>query len=229
MLEKDKARLSAIHAAIGHARTPYAESGRLPYYFDANGRYENKDTLLRLLDHARAIGAFDQIALLEEPFPEELEIDIGDIPVRVAADESAHTDADALRRIQMGYKAIALKPIAKTFSMSLKIARLAHEHGVPCFCADLTVNPLLVEWNKNVAARLAPFPGLGLGLLETNGHQNYRNWEAMRACHPAPDAPWARTARGVFELDADFYARSGGIFETSPHYAALLGLADDGR
>ncbi len=222
MLEKDKARLSAIHAAIGGARTPYSTSGKLPYYFDANGRYESKETLLRLLEHARAIGAFEQIALLEEPFPEELEIDISDIPVRIAADESAHTDADALKRIQMGYTAIALKPIAKTFSMSLKIAQLAHERGVPCFCADLTVSPLLVEWNKNVAARLAPFPGLGLGLVETNGHQNYRNWETMLSYHPAPDAPWARTTRGVFELGADYYAQSGGVFAVSPHYEAMF-------
>ncbi len=222
MLEKDKARLSAIHAAIGQTRTPYTASGKLPYYLDANGRYESKDALQRLLDHARAIGAFVQIALVEEPFPEELEVDIRDIPARVAADESAHTDADALKRIQMGYTAIALKPIAKTFSMSLKIARLAHERGVPCFCADLTVNPLLVEWNKAVAARLAPFPGLGLGLVETNGHQNYRHWERMRSYHPAPDAPWARTQRGVFELDADYYARSGGIFDPVPHYEAMF-------
>ena len=223
MLEKDMARISAIHAAIGDARTPYTANGKLPYYFDANGRYESKETLLRLLDHTKAIGAFDQIALIEEPFPEELEIDIRDIPVRVAADESAHTDLDALKRIQMGYSAIALKPIAKTFSMSLKIAQLAHEHGVPCFCADLTVSPLLVEWNKNVAARLAPFPGLGIGLIETNGHQNYRNWETMRGYHPRADAPWARTQRGVFELDADYYAQSGAVLQPSPHFDAMFG------
>lgn len=223
MLEKDMARISAIHAAIGDARTPYTANGKLPYYFDANGRYESKETLQRLLDHTKAIGAFDQIALVEEPFPEELEIDIRDIPVRVAADESAHTDRDALKRIQMGYSAIALKPIAKTFSMSLKIAQLAHEHGVPCFCADLTVSPLLVEWNKNVAARLAPFPGLGIGLIETNGHQNYRNWETMRGYHPRADAPWARTQRGVFELDADYYAQSGAVLQPSPHFEAMFG------
>ena len=222
MLEKDKARLTAIHAAIGGARTPHTANGRLPYYFDANGRYESKDTLLRLLDHAQKIGAFDQIALLEEPFPEELEVDISDVPVRVAADESAHTDKDALKRIQMGYKAIALKPIAKTFSMSLKIAQLAHERGVPCFCADLTVSPLLVEWNKNVAARLAPFPGLGLGLVETNGHQNYRNWEKLRGHHPAPNASWAVPRRGVFELNDDYYAQSGGVFEPSAHYEQMF-------
>ena len=222
MLEKDKARISAIHAAIGDARTPYTANGKLPYYFDANGRYESKDTLQRLIDHTKAIGAFDQIALIEEPFPEELEIDIRDIPARVAADESAHTDRDALKRIQMGYTAIALKPIAKTFSMSLKIAQVAHEHGVPCFCADLTVSPLLVEWNKAVAARLAPFPGLGLGLLETNGHQNYRNWETMRGYHPRAAAPWARTQRGVFELDADYYAQSGAVLQSSAHYEAMF-------
>ena len=223
MLEKDMARITAIHAAIGDARTPYTANGKLPYYFDANGRYESKETLQRLLDHTKAIGAFDQIALVEEPFPEELEIDIRDIPVRVAADESAHTDRDALKRIQMGYSAIALKPIAKTFSMSLKIAQLAHEHGVPCFCADLTVSPLLVEWNKNVAARLAPFPGLGIGLIETNGHQNYRNWETMRGYHPRAGAPWARTQRGVFELDADYYAQSGAVLQPSPHFEAMFG------
>lgn len=222
MLEKDKARLSAIHAAIGHARTPYTASGKLPYYFDANGRYESKETLLKLLDHARAIGAFDQIAVMEEPFPEELEVDVSDIPVRLAADESAHTDRDALKRIEMGYKAIALKPIAKTFSMSLKIAQLAHERGVPCFCADLTVSPTLVEWNKAVAARLAAFPGLGLGLVETNGHQNYRHWDALRARLPAPHAPWTQTQRGVFELDADYYARSGGVLEPQPAYEAMF-------
>jgi L-alanine-DL-glutamate epimerase-like enolase superfamily enzyme len=222
MLEKDKSRISAIHAEIGQARTPYTANGKLPYYFDANGRYESKDALLRLIDHTKQIGAFDQIALIEEPFPEELEIDISDIPARIAADESAHTDHDALKRIQMGYKAIALKPIAKTLSMSLKIAQLAHERGVPCFCADLTVTPILVEWNKNVAARLAPFPGLGLGLVETNGHQNYKNWETLRTYHPAPDAPWARTARGVLKLGPEFYARSGGIFDAAPHYAGLF-------
>ena len=222
MLEKDKARLSAIHKAIGHVQTHYSKDGRLPYYFDANGRYEKKETLLRLLDHARKIGAFEQIVLIEEPFPEELEMDVADIPVRLASDESAHTDEDAIRRIQMGYGAIALKAIAKTLSMTMKIAQAAYERDVPCFCADLTVNPILVEWNKNVAARLAPFPGLGLGLLETNGHQNYRNWETMVGYHPYPDAPWRNAKEGVFTLNDDYYIKSGGIFTESAHYRELV-------
>ena len=222
MLEKDKERLTAIHNAIGKSRTSYTKDGKLPYYFDANGRYEKKDSLMKLLDHAKKIGAFDQIAIIEEPFPEELEIDITDIPVRIAADESAHTDIDTLRRIQMGYRAIALKAIAKTLSMTLKINKVAFENNIPCFCADLTVNPILVEWNKNVAARLTPFPGIGLGLVETNGHQNYRNWATMRTYHPYPDASWANTRNGVFELNEDYYNKSGGIFIQSPHYEKMF-------
>ena len=222
MLEKDKARLSAIHEAIGHMETQYTESGKLPYYFDANGRYEEKETLLKLLDHARKIGAYDQIAIIEEPFPEEKEIDVSDIEIRLAADESAHTDKDALERIEMGYRAIALKAIAKTLSMTMKIANVAKEHGVPCFCADLTVNPILVDWNKAVAARLDPFPGLGLGLLETNGHQNYKNWATMFSYHPNNGASWTQTRKGVFELNKDYYKKSGGILTESEHYMNMF-------
>ena len=223
MLEKDKARLSAIHQAIGQARTSYSEKGKLPYYFDANGRYEQKDTLLQLLDHADRIGALDQIAIIEEPFPEEADIEVGDIGVRIAADESAHTDKDARKRIEMGYQAIALKAITKTLSMTMKIAQVAHERNVPCFCADLTVNPILVEWNKNVAARLAPFPGLhGLGLMETNGHQNYRHWAEMETYYPFPEADWTQAEEGVYHLDDTYYAQSGGIFAPSSHYQQLF-------
>ena len=224
MLEKDKARLTAIHQAIGDIKTSYTENGKLPYYFDANGRYEKKETLMKLLDHAKSIGAFDQIAIIEEPFPEELEIDVSDIPVRLASDESAHTVEDAVKRIEMGYKAIALKAIAKTLSMTMKIAQAAHERNIPCFCADLTVNPVLVEWNKNVAARLASFPGIGnLGLVESNGHQNYLNWNKMLSYHPRNDAPWIKVKKGVYELDKEFYKTGGGIFDPMPHYEEMFG------
>ena len=222
MLEKDIARLTAIHKAIGHYRTPHTESGKLPYYFDANGRYESKETLLQLIDHAKKIGAFDQIVLIEEPFPESSDIDVFDIPVRLATDESAHTDKDALERIEMGYKAIALKPIAKTMSMTMKIADVAKRHNVPCFCADLTVNPILIDWNKNIAARLDPFPGLGTGLMETNGHQNYKNWKTMESYHPFSNANWRKTGNGVFNLDNDFYEKSGGVLIDSEHYMNLF-------
>ncbi len=222
MLEKDMERLTAIHKAIGHYRTPHTESGKLPYYFDANGRYENKETLFRLIDHARKIWAFDQIAIIEEPFPEHPGIDVTDIPVRLATDESAHTDKDALERIEMGYKAVALKPIAKTMSMTMKIANIAKLHQVPCFCADLTVNPILVDWNKNIAARLDSFPGLRTGLMETNGHQNYKNWKMMERYHPFSNADWRKPENGAFTLNDDFYRKSGGVLTDSEHYLDLF-------
>ena len=140
----------------------------------------------------------------------------------MAADESAHTERDAKVRIEMGYSAIALKAVAKTLSMSLKIAQIAHQHRIPCFCADLTVNPILVEWNKNVAARLAPLPGLQCGILETNGHQNYKRWRALESYHPFPGAEWAGAKNGTFLLDEDYYNMSGGIFRPSDHYLNLV-------
>jgi len=223
MLEKDKARLTEIHKTIGNVKTNYTSNGKLPYYFDANGRYEAKETLLRLIEHAKAIGAFDQIAIIEEPFPEEMEIDVSDIPVRLASDESAHTVEDAVTRIEMGYMAIALKPIAKTLSMSMKIAQAAYERKIPCFCADLTVNPVLVEWNKNFAARLAPFPGIGnLGLVESNGHQNYLNWNAMKGYFPRKEAPWVDIENGVYNLNSAYYDTGGGIFDPMPHYEEMF-------
>jgi len=222
MLEKDKNRIAAIHQAIGHIETEHTENGKIPYYFDANGRYEKKETLQRLLAYTQRIGAFEQIAIIEEPFPEEYEQDVSDLGVRIAADESAHTDVDAEKRIQMGYGAIALKAIAKTLSMTLKIVKVAHEKNVPCFCADLTVIPILVDWNKNVAARLAPFPNIGIGLLETNGHQNYRRWKELVSYHPCAGAIWMKTRDGVFDLNQDFYERCGGIFLPSKHYQSLF-------
>ena len=223
MLERDMARVSQIHAVLKDCRTPYTKTGKLPYYFDANGRYEKKETLLKFMDHLKKIGAYDQVAIIEEPFDEYADIDVNDIPLRLAADESAHTVKDALERIEMGYRAMALKPIAKT--MSMKIAQAAFEKGVPCFCADLTVCPVMVEWNKAVAARLPAFPGIGdLGLVETNGHQNFRNWETMREDLAFPNAHWTRTEKGVFECDADYYAKSGGILAPLPRYEKLFRL-----
>jgi L-alanine-DL-glutamate epimerase-like enolase superfamily enzyme len=223
MLEKDKQRLYEIHTVLKNVRTPYTQNGKLPYYFDANGRYESKDTFNRFLDYAGKIGAFDQVVLVEEPFPEEVEMDVADIPVRLAADESAHTDKDTIERIQMGYKAVALKPIAKTLSMTMKIAKAATDRNIPCFCADLTVNPVLVEWNKNIAARLKSFPGLDhIGLVESNGHQNYVNWDAMRKYFPQHNASWVKVNTGFYDTGKDYYKQGGGIFDPVPHYEKMF-------
>jgi hypothetical protein len=221
MLEWDKNRLKEIHEAIKNIETPYTDNGHIPYYLDANGRYDSKDRLMRFLDYAKKIGALDRIILLEEPFPEEFNEDVCDIPVRLAADESAHSDKDALKKIQQGFTAIALKPIAKTMSMSLRIANIAHKKNIPCFCADLTVNPVLVDWNKNVAARLPALPRMKIGVLESNGHQNYKNWEQMNKRHPMAGASWIEPKGGIFNLDRNFYTNGGGILSPIDNYFNL--------
>ena len=221
MLQWDMARVEAIHKAIGQRESAYTANGKIPYYFDANGRYDSKERLQRFLDHCRNIGAFEQIAIIEEPFPEEYREPVGDLGVRIAADESAHSDADVKERIELGYGAIALKPIAKTLSMTLKIAEVAHRAGVPMFCADLTVGPIQVDWNKSFASRLAPLPGMKIGVVETNGHQNYARWQTLQGYHPRAGAEWMNVRDGCFELNDDFYACSGGMLEDSPHYMGL--------
>lgn len=222
MIKKDIEFLTDLHKTIGHYETPYTKSGKIPYYFDANGRYEHKDTLKRFLDHADKIKALDQIAVLEEPFDEFNESMVDDLGVRVAADESAHTAEDAARRIEQGYGAIAVKAIAKTLSMTMKITQLAYEKNVPCFCADLTVNPILVDWNKSVAARLQPFPEMDIGLQETNGHQYYKNWDTMMGYHPMNGAEWTRTKDGIYPVGSEFYNKSAGIFMPSKHYVEMF-------
>lgn len=222
MLAKDIEFLTEVHKTLGHRETPYTKNGKIPYYFDVNERYEKKETLERFLDHAKKIGAFDQIAVIEEPFGENNKVFVGDLGVRIAADESAHTVEDALERIEQGYSAIALKAIAKTMSMTMKIAQVAYEKNVPCFCADLTVNPILVDWNKNVAARLHSFPDMPLGLQETNGHQYYKNWDKMVSHHPMANEEWVKTKNGVYPTGKAFYEKSGGILATIPHYEQMF-------
>ncbi|MCX8092298.1 MAG: L-alanine-DL-glutamate epimerase, partial [Verrucomicrobiae bacterium] len=68
----------------------------------------------------------------------------------------------------------------------------------------------------------APFPGLATGLLETNGHQNYKNWETMRSYHPLPNASWTKIQKGLFHLDDEYWRQDGGIFLPSAHYEKMF-------
>ncbi len=197
MLTKDKQRLKDIHAVLKDLRTPHTPDGKLLYTMDCNGRYEHKDLLKSYIGYAEQIGALDQVLFIEEPFGELNETYVGDLELRIGADESAHDEASALRRIQQGYGVMVLKDIAKTLSVSVAIAKLAHEHNIPCICADLTVNPLLVNWNKNIAARVAPYPGLQMGMLETNGDMNYENWKTMLGYQPSSGASWNQVINGA--------------------------------
>ena len=105
--------------------------------------------------------------------------------------------------------------------MTLKIAEVAYKAHVPMFCADLTVGPIQVDWNKSFAARIAPLPGIKVGVVETNGHQNYKRWDTLCSYHPRANAPWTKVTNGCFTLGDDFFSESAGILQDSEHYFNL--------
>ena len=211
MLAADIERVRQIHEAVADRTTPHTTDGRIRYYLDANGRYPNVEMVQRLLDKATGFGMLDQIAILEEPLPEEVEQSVADLGVTVAADESLHDPKDVSLRARLGYRALALKPAGKTFSMTLRMAAEAQRLDMPCFVADSACTPRLMDWNRNVAARLAPFPGLKTGMIESNGPQHYGRWDEMLAEHPCANAPWLESANGLFHLSEDFYTAAGGV------------------
>jgi hypothetical protein len=222
MLAWDKARIFELHNVLKEYSTPYTKSGNLLYYLDANGRYDSKEHLMCLLDYLKKINAIDRVILFEEPFSEDNKIDVHDIPVCITADESAHCLKDVEERIALGYRAITLKPIAKTLSFTLEMLDYATARGIDCFCADLTVNPVMVEWNKNVAASIKPLPDMKIGMVESNGPQNYANWDKMLGYHPLFGKDFISSSNGVFHLDDSFYDTNGGIFLPLPHYQDLI-------
>jgi hypothetical protein len=127
--------------------------------------------------------------------------------------------------MQQGYQAIAIKPAGKTLSLSLQMIETAAEAGAISFVADNACVPVLVEWNKNIAARLPVFPGIKGGILESNGPENYGTaWKRMLAEYPNPNASWLTPDRGTFILDEGYYQESGGIFHTPTAYSDLFKL-----
>ena len=220
MLAWDIARLEQIHTIASAYETPHTKDGKILYYLDANGRYDSRARLEALLEAADKMGALPRIALLEEPFAPENHTYVGDIPVCLNADESAHSLADVRERLDMGYKAVALKPIAKTLSVSFRMVQAIHAAGGQCLCADLTVNPLLAEWNKQFAARIAPLAGMKVGCVEINGDQNYSRWEELKTLLPTGLNP-APLQNGVFPLNDAFFADSGALFRQNGYHTCF--------
>ena len=63
MLAWDIGRLRTVHTAAAGFTTPYTECGRPVYYLDANGRYPDREFLLRFLDAADKMDALERIVL----------------------------------------------------------------------------------------------------------------------------------------------------------------------
>lgn len=214
MLNWDIQRLRQIHEILSNYATPWTDCGKPLYYIDANGRYDSRARLERFLDAAQEMGSLERIVILEEPFAENNLQSVRGLPVRIAADESAHCAEDAQMLMDIyGYSAMALKPIAKTLSVSLEVLEEARKRGVPCFCADLTVNPTMVELNKRFAAGLESLPGLKIGVFETNGAQNYVNWEQLQQASPAWGEPWAEPEMSCYRLSQSYYLTDGNLWK----------------
>ena len=226
MVEKDCQRLADVDRIAREYQTNMTDNGRIAYYLDANSRYPNRQSLMRLLDQADHIGCLDQIIVVEEPFDEGVVIEIGDLPICLAADESVHTIADVTKYGNQGYSAIAIKPAGKTLSLAFQMVSATIQKGMIPFVADNACVPTLVEWNKNIAARLPVFPGLKTGMMESNGPQNYATWSRMVSEYSIPNAPWLTTKQGSFQLNSSYYQQSGGIFRLPDTYTRLFRSLD---
>jgi hypothetical protein len=222
MLRKDLEWLDHIHSLAAQHQTELTDSGRVLYYLDANGRYGRKQSLARLLDHCGKSGYLDRIILIEEPYSRPEELDVHGLPARFAGDESVESPADVATRAYQGYDAFAIKTAGKTVSRCFQMLESVADAGAIPFVADNACVPAMVEWNRNFAARLAAFPGVKGGIMESNGPESYAHWPELLNELPSPDAPWLRPRDGAFVLDDEYYAAGGGIFEVPEAYQALF-------
>ena len=219
MLAADKQRLALIHEAIGATETPHTSDGKIRYYLDANGRYKSRAQVEELLAFADARGFLGQIALFEEPFAEPRAESLAGLPVIFTADESLRSVKDLAGIMDAGFRAVTVKPAGKGLSATLRMIAEAMRLGAIVLVSDSSCTPLMLDWNKNVAARLPALPGMKFGLMEMNGHQNYAQWDRLLAQHPVAGQPWIKPVRGIFRLPAGFYKSGGGIFASSARSA----------
>ncbi len=61
-------------------------------------------------------------------------------------------------------------------------------------------------------------PGIKIGGVESNGAQNYTNWEKLYSYHPMGSERFAPPKNGVYELNDKFFETAGGIYRDSEYY-----------
>ena len=120
---------------------------------------------------------------------------------------------------------MAIKAAGKTLSLAFDLVEAAVDSGLDCFVADNACVPLLVDWNRNLAARLPRLSGVRGGMMETNGAENYGPaWQRMLDEHPCAGASWLSNREGAFSLDENFFTGGGGVFSGPQPYASLFSL-----
>jgi L-alanine-DL-glutamate epimerase-like enolase superfamily enzyme len=216
MMTADKERLALVHSLVGSRETEHTPDGKIRYYLDANGRYFGRAQVEELLDFADKRGFLGQIALFEEPFRARAGESVAGFPVVFSADESVHSARDVAGILELGFGVVALKPAGTGLSATLRVMSEALRLGALTMVADSSSTPSMLDWNKNVAARLPPLPGFRMGLMEMNGHQNYVGWNRLLEKHGDAAQPWMRPRKGVFYVNRGFYGDGGGVFSNCP-------------
>ncbi len=94
---------------------------------------------------------------------------------------------------------------------------MINQFGIPRFCDNLMVNPILVNWNRNVFRTIPPFFGLGRGIMEPNCGITYEKWAEIKEKYPYVDTGWTQATFGVFEVNECFYTTASSVLN-APTY-----------
>ncbi|MFQ9681522.1 MAG: hypothetical protein ACLRZH_16775 [Ruthenibacterium lactatiformans] len=195
MLAWDIGRLRTVHTAAAGFTTPYTECGRPVYYLgqrplSGQGISAALSGCCGQDGRAGAHRAAGGAVCGDRPEP------VHGLPVRVAGDECPQRTGRCLpdpgirlfgHRLQTHCKnAVRHAGDGARGAEKRRGVLLRGPDGAAC----------ALDWNMSLAARLPRVPGLRVGVVESNGPQNYTDWRRLDAMCAAPEPPGAhrRTA-----------------------------------
>ncbi len=177
----NKQRIKDIHSRFGNMDTESSifNDGKISYTFDLNEQCRDSEDLFRLVDFLDKTGIAGRTILIEEPFfRDNYSARVDNPGIDMEADERLVSVEDVVRVFELGYKRIAIKPSARTFSESLKMVIKGLELGMKPGVMDLTNGvPFAFPAGVLTASKLPQY-GSELPFLETNGRQYY-DWAGL--------------------------------------------------